>query len=70
MVCCLLGLSTEFLVDFGDKKENPSVEFSEKNKHNNAMAEMQRIKVRIGDLSFDKGFGFSGLFMVAIEGLK
>ena len=57
-------------MDFGDEKENPSVEFSEKNKYNNAMAEMQSIKVRIGDLSFDKGFGFSGLFMVAIEGLK
>ena len=46
------------------------MEISEENKHNNAMAKIQSIKVRIGDLSFDKGFGFSGLFMVAIEGLK
>jgi hypothetical protein len=31
---------------------------------------MQSIKVRIGDLSFVKGFGFRGLFIVAIERLK
>jgi Zn finger protein HypA/HybF involved in hydrogenase expression len=46
------------------------VEISEENKHNNAMAKMQSIKVRIGDLSFVKGFGFRGLFIVAIERLK
>ena len=46
------------------------MKISEENKHNNAMAEIQSIKVRIGDLSFVKGFGFRGLFMVAIERLK
>ena len=46
------------------------MEISEENKHNNAMAKMQSIKVRIGDLSFVKGFGFRGLFIVAIERLK
>jgi Zn finger protein HypA/HybF involved in hydrogenase expression len=46
------------------------VEISEENKHNNAMAKIQSIKVRIGDLSFVKGFGFRGLFIVAIERLK
>jgi Zn finger protein HypA/HybF involved in hydrogenase expression len=55
---------------FGDEKENPFVEISEENKHNNAMAKIQSIKVRIGDLSFVKGFGFRGLFIVAIERLK
>lgn len=46
------------------------MEISEENKHNNAMAKIQSIKVRIGDLSFVKGFGFRGLFIVAIERLK
>ena len=55
---------------FEDEKENPFVQISEENKHNNAMAEIQSIKVRIGDLSFVKGFGFRGFLIVAIERLK